>query len=219
MTAGAIDGEVMPLTWFERPLLALAAIVVPATLAYAALQNPAQAPGQASLAGQVLIASPGLRDPRFDHTVVLMVRHNAGGALGIVLNHPQGERPLAQILDAIGEKDSTATGSLRIFSGGPVQPEVGFVIHSTDYHRAETIEINGRVAMTSSREILRDIASQHGPEKAIVAFGYAGWAGGQLEGELAQRAWFTAAADNRLIFDLDRDKVWDDAMAHRTQDL
>jgi putative transcriptional regulator len=209
----------MPLTWFERPLLALAAIVLPATLVSAALQNPAVPPGQASLAGQVLIASTSLRDPRFDHTVVLMVRHNAGGALGIVLNHPLGERPLAKLLDAIGEKDSTVTGSLRIFSGGPVQPEVGFVIHSTDYHRPETIEINGRVAMTSSREILRDIASQHGPEKVIVAFGYAGWAGGQLEGELAQRAWFTAAADSKLIFDLDRDKVWDDAMAHRTQDL
>jgi putative transcriptional regulator len=199
--------------------LALAAILLPATLVHAALQNPAEAPGQASLAGQVLIASPGLRDPRFDHTVVLVVRHNAGGALGIVLNHPLGERPLASLLDAIGEKDSTAAGSLRIFSGGPVQPEVGFVIHSTDYHRPETIEINGRVAMTSSREILRDIASQHGPEKMLVAFGYAGWAPGQLEGELAQRAWFTSAADGKLIFDQDRDKVWDDAVAHRTQEL
>jgi putative transcriptional regulator len=219
VTAGAIDGEVMPLTWFERPLLGLAAILLPATLVYAALQNPAEAPGQASFAGQVLIASQSLRDPRFDHTVVLMVRHNAGGALGIVLNHPVGERPLAKLLEAIGDKDSTATGSLRIFSGGPVQPEVGFVIHSTDYRRPETIEINASVAMTSSREILRDIASQHGPEKMLVAFGYAGWGPGQLEGELAQRAWFTAAADGKLIFDQDRDKVWDDAMAHRTQDL
>jgi putative transcriptional regulator len=209
----------MPLTWFERPLLALAAILLPAALVHAALQNPAEAPGPASLAGQVLIASPTLRDPRFDHTVVLIVRHNAGGALGIVLNHPMGERPLASLLDAIGETDSAAAGSLRIFSGGPVQPEVGFVIHSTDYHRPETIEINGRVAVTSSREILRDIASQHGPEKMLVAFGYAGWAPGQLEGELAQRAWFTSAADNKLIFDEDRDKVWDDAMAHRTQEL
>jgi putative transcriptional regulator len=209
----------MQLTWFERPLLALAAIVLPATLLHAALQNPAEAPGPASLAGQVLIASPTLRDPRFDHTVVLMVSHNAGGALGIVLNHPVGERQLASLLDAIGEKDSMATGTLRIFSGGPVQPEVGFVIHSTDYRRPETVEINGSVAMTSSREILRDIASQHGPEKMLVAFGYAGWAGGQLEGELAQRAWFTATADSKLIFDLDRDKVWGEAMAHHTQDL
>jgi len=209
----------MPLTWFERPLLALAAILLPATLVHAALQNPAETPGQASLVGQILIASPGLRDPRFDHTVVLMVRHNGGGALGIVLNRPLGERPLASLLDAAGAKDSTAAGSLRVFSGGPVQPEIGFVIHSTDYRRPETIEINGRVAMTSSREILRDIASQHGPEKMLVAFGYAGWAGGQLEGELAQRAWFTSTADGKLIFDQDRDKVWDDALAHRTQEL
>jgi putative transcriptional regulator len=209
----------MSLSWFERPLLALAAILLPATLVHAALQNPAEPPGQASLAGRILIASPGLRDPRFDHTVVLMVRHSAGGALGIVLNHPLGERPLASLLDAIGEKGSGITGTLRIFSGGPVQPEIGFVIHSTDYHRPETIEIDGRVAMTSSREILRDIASQHGPQMVLVAFGYAGWGPGQLENELGQRAWFTAASDSKLIFEDDRDKLWDDAMAHRTQDL
>jgi putative transcriptional regulator len=148
-----------------------------------------------------------------------MMRHSAGGALGIVLNHPLGERPLAALLDAIGEKNNGASGSLRIFSGGPVQPEIGFVIHSTDYHGPETVEIDANVAMTSSREILRDIATRHGPQKMLVAFGYAGWAPGQLESELAQRAWFTAAADTRLIFDADRDKLWDDAMAHRTQDL
>jgi putative transcriptional regulator len=209
----------MPLTWLERPLLALAAILLPAALVHAALQNPAQAPSPPSLAGQILIASPGLRDPRFDHTVILMVRHSPGGALGIVLNRPLGERPLASLLDDIGEKNSGATGSLRIFSGGPVQPEIGFVIHSTDYHRPETVEIDGRVAMTSSREILRDIASRHGPEKMLVAFGYAGWGPGQLENELAQGAWFTAAEDGKLIFEEDRDKVWDNAMAHRTQDL
>src|SRR5258708_3237822 len=196
----------MPLTWLERPLLALAAILLPAALVHAALQNPAQAPGQASLAGQILIASPELRDPRFDHTVILMVRHSPGGALGIVLNRPLGERPLASLLDDIGEKNSGATGSLRIFSGGPVQPEIGFVIHSTDYHRPETVEIDGRVAMTSSRQILRDIASRHGPEKILVAFGYAGWGPGQLENELRQRAWFTAAEDGKLIFEEDRDK-------------
>jgi putative transcriptional regulator len=214
-----IDGEVMPLTWFARPLLALAAVLLPASLLHAALQKPTETPGQSSLAGQILIASPALRDPRFDHTVILMVRHSAAGALGIVLNRPLGERPLASLLEAIGEKDSGVTGSLRIFSGGPVQPEIGFVIHSTDYHRPETVEIDGRVAMTSSREILRDIVDQHGPQKTLVAFGYAGWAPGQLEGELAQRAWFTVAEDTKLIFDEDREKLWDDAMAHHTQDL
>ena len=207
------------MTWLKRSLSALAAILLPATLLHAALQNPADTPGPASLAGQILVASPGMSDPRFGHTVILMVRHGAGGALGIVLNHPLGERPLASLLNALGEKDDGITGSVRIFSGGPVQPEVGFVIHSTDYHRPETVEIDGHVAMTSSREILRDIASRHGPQMTLAAFGYAGWAANQLEGELAQRAWFTAAADTKLIFEEDRDKLWDHAMAHRTQDL
>jgi putative transcriptional regulator len=219
ITTLPIDGDVMPLTWFERPLLALAAILLPAALGHAALQDPAGTPSQASLAGQILIASPALRDPRFEHTVVLMVRHSAGGALGIVLNRPLGERPLASLLEALGERNSAATGSLRIYYGGPVQPQIGFVIHSTDYHGPETIEIDGRVAMTSSREVLRDIAGGHGPEKQLVAFGYAGWAAGQLESELAQRAWFTAPEDPKLVFDQDRDKLWDDAMTHRTQDL
>jgi putative transcriptional regulator len=213
------DGQVMTLTWFERPLLALAAILMPAGLLHAALQNPAPSPGPASLAGQILIASPGLRDPRFDHTVILMVRHSPGGALGIVLNRPLGERPLASLLDAIGERNEGVTGSLRIFYGGPVQPEIGFVVHDADYHRPETVEIDGHVAMTSSREVLRAIVDQHGPQKMLVAFGYAGWGAGQLESELAQRAWFTAPEDPKLIFDEDRDKLWDHALAHRTQDL
>jgi putative transcriptional regulator len=205
--------------WFGRACLALAALLLPATLLHAALQDPAQQPGRASLAGQILIASQAMRDPRFDHTVILMVRHSQGGALGIVINRPLGERPLAKLLEAVGEKDDGITGSLRIFSGGPVQPEIGFVIHSAEYHRSETIDIDGRVAVTSTREILRDIVSKHGPEKILVAFGYAGWGAGQLEGELAQRAWFTGSADAKLIFEEDRNKVWDDALAHRTQDL
>jgi len=212
-------GLAMLQAWFVRALLALAAVVLPAALLHAALQDPAQEPGRASLAGQILIASPAMGDPRFDHTVVLMVRHSGGGALGIVINRPLGERPLAKLLEAIGEKNDGVAGSLRIFSGGPVQPEIGFVIHSADYRRSETIDIDGRFAMTATREILRDIVGKHGPEKILVAFGYAGWAAGQLEGELAQRAWFIGSADARLIFEQDRDKVWDDAMAHRTQDL
>jgi putative transcriptional regulator len=160
-----------------------------------------------------------MSDPRFAQTVVLMVRHDGNGALGIVINRPIGERPLANLLHALGENDAAASGSIRIFLGGPVQPEIGFVIHSADYHRADTIDIDGHVAMTASREILRDIGHQQGPQKALVAFGYAGWAAGQLEGEMAQRAWFTAPAAMKLIFDEDRDKVWDEAMKRRTQDL
>ena len=214
----------MRLTWLERTLLALAAIVLPASLLHAALQDPGAPPSQATLAGQMLIAAPTLRDPRFDHTVILMVRHNAEGAFGIVINRPVGESSLKSVLAAIGEKDDGVTGNLRIFYGGPVQPEIGFVLHSTDYQREQTVKIDADVAMTSSREILRDIANGHGPQKTLVAFGYAGWAAGQLEGELALHGWYTAVRHEvenggSPRSDTEREKVWDEAVARRTQDL
>ena len=196
----------------------MAAILLPATL-YAALPTPAEAPEQQFLTGQLLIASPTMGDPRFLQTVILMVRHDRNGALGIVINRPIGDRPLARLLEALGENDPGVAGTVRIFAGGPVQPDIGFVLHSTDYHRPDTLDIDGHVAMTSSREILRDIGNQRGPNKSLIAFGYAGWAPGQLEGELAHGFWFTTPEDANLVFDDDRDEVWDHAMKRRTQDL
>jgi putative transcriptional regulator len=185
----------------------------------AALPAAAQQPGTTSLAGQLLVASPSIGDPRFHQAVILMVRHDQDGAFGIIVNRPIGEQPLARLLERLGEKETTATGEMRVFFGGPVQPELGFVLHSNDYRRDETIDIDARVAMTSTREILRDIGSSQGPKQVLIAFGYAGWGPGQLEGELKHRSWSIAAADARLIFDVDRDKVWDLAYAQRQQDL
>jgi putative transcriptional regulator len=201
----------------RRGLLA-AALLVPATMLHAA--RPATDPPEhTSLVGQLLIAAPSIGDPRFQQTVILMVRHDRNGAYGIVINRPLGERPWTVLLQALGEKDAAADGSVRIFMGGPVQPEIGFVVHSSEYHRSGTIDVDGHVAVTSSREILNDIAHRQGPKQALVAFGYAGWGAGQLEGELAQRAWFMMPADARLIFETDRDAVWDEAMKRRTQEL
>jgi putative transcriptional regulator len=201
-----------------RLLLAIAAIVLPATL-YAARPTAEQSSRQASLAGQLLIASPDMGDPRFERTVILLVEHNPHGALGIVVNRPIGERPLASVLDGFGETTRGVEGIARIFWGGPVQPGAGFILHSAEYRRAETVDIDGRVAMTSSLEILRDIASNKGPKKSLLAFGYAGWGPGQLEGELRLQAWFTAPADLNLIFDDDRETVWDKALARRPRDI
>jgi putative transcriptional regulator len=200
----------------HRPISMIAGMLVAALIA---TTLAAQTPERASLAGQLLIASPTIGDPRFDRTVVLMVEHTRNGALGIVINLPLEERPLAGLLEMLGEKNPTAAGKVRIFAGGPVQPTIGFVVHSAEYHRAGTIDIDGRVAMTSSREILLDIGHDRGPRKSLVAFGYAGWGPGQLEGELKRRAWYTAPADPQLVFDEDRAKVWDAAFARRTQDL
>src|SRR5205823_14284749 len=134
---------------------------------------PAAGESQSSLAGRLLVASPPMTDPRFDRAVVLMVRHGRDGAFGIVINRPLGERSLASLLDMLGEKGSDAAGQVRIFAGGPVQPELGFVVHTRDYHQPGTVDVDGRVAMTSSREILRDIAANQGPKKSLMAFGYA----------------------------------------------
>jgi putative transcriptional regulator len=96
---------------------------------------------------------------------------------------------------------------------------MGFVVHTADYKRPGTFVINGRLSMTQSLEVLRDIGQKRGPEKALVAFGYAGWAPGQLEGELDAEAWFVAPADTQLVFDEIRDRVWEHAMARRPRDL
>jgi putative transcriptional regulator len=207
----------MPSVAFDRPRVVAAAIV--ALLLTAALPAPTALPQRASLAGQLLVAAPSMGDPRFYQTVIMLVRHDRTGAMGIVVNRPLQERPLAALLEALGEKADGAAGNVRIFAGGPVQPELGFVLHSAEYRRAETMEIDGHMAMTSSREILRDIAANRGPKQSLVAFGYAGWAPGQLEGELVQGVWFTAPADAKLIFEEERERVWENAVTRRTQDL
>jgi putative transcriptional regulator len=171
--------ERFPMPRIARYLI-LALIAAPAAL-LAAPSDPAIAPPPPSLKGQFLIATPAMRDPRFDHAVILMVWHDRDGAFGIVINRPLGDKPMVDILAAFGKKDVAATGNVPVFLGGPVQPEVSFVIHGTDYRRPETHAIDTRLAATPSSGVLDDIAGNQGPAKSLIAFGYAGWAPGQLE--------------------------------------
>jgi putative transcriptional regulator len=203
-----------------RPLiLALGGLLVAATLLGAVPPKLEQPPEYPSLVGQLLVASPQITDPRFQKTVILIVRHNKEGAFGITINRALGEHSLASLLEILGEKNTNVDGNVQIFAGGPVQPEAAFVIHTTDYQRAETIPINGRVAVTSSREVFRDIGRKKGPGKTLIAFGYAGWGPGQLEAELAHNDWFTAMGDLALIFEERRERVWDTAMERRARNL
>jgi putative transcriptional regulator len=181
-----------------------------------ALSKPEDAQPGGSLAGQLLVATPEMGDPRFRHTVILIVQHNKDGALGIVINRPLDEVPVAKLLDALRLDSKGSQGSVRVFAGGPVQPEIGFIVHSADYHRTGTIEIDGQVSMTADPAVLRDIGHHQGPKQSLVAFGYAGWGPGQLDGELALGGWFTIPEDPKLVFETDRDKLWDDAMKLRT---
>lgn len=179
----------------------------------------AAVPQRVSLAGQLLVASPDIGDPRFRHAVILMVQHDRNGALGIVINRPVEELPLAKLMQALGQDSKGVSGTVRIYAGGPVQPQKGFIVHSVEYHRSGTIDIDGQLAVTGSPEVLRDIGHNAGPKQSLVAFGYAGWGPGQLEGEMAKDGWFTVKADSHLVFDVDREKLWDEAMKHRTISL
>lgn len=168
-----------------------------------------------TLTGQLLVASPAMGDPRFRRTVVLIVRHDRKGALGITINRPVGDHSLATLLQAMGDSTATEARSVRIFAGGPVQPEIGFVIHSADYDREDTLPVNADLAVTAIREVLRDIARNQGPRKSLVALGYAGWTPGQLESELARDDWLVASASPALVFDTPPERIWDEAMARR----
>lgn len=196
-----------------------------AALAAAADEKPA-APEPA--AGQLLIASAAIQDPRFYHSVVLLVRHDASGALGIVVNRPLGDKPIADLLaDAAGRTGKTGKetegtpveGTVRVYLGGPVQPQFGFVIHSADYRRPETVAIADGLAMTATAQVLRDIGHHKGPAKYLFALGYSGWGAGQLEAEMARHDWFTEPAAPDLVFDVERGEVWQKALARRTREL
>jgi putative transcriptional regulator len=191
-------------------------------LVAAVMPGAASPPGQAdsgSLAGQLLIAAPTIGDPRFYHAVILVVRQDNSGAFGIVINRPIEKRSIESLLEATGDQASGIEGSLLVFAGGPVQPELGFVVHSAEYRRPDTVALGAEVAMTADKQVLRDIGHHKGPKKSLFAFGYAGWGPGQLETEIGRRDWFTTTGDPKLIFDDDRGNLWDDAMARRTREL
>jgi putative transcriptional regulator len=201
----------------KRWIFVAAAIVLPAAGLHAALSTEPDISGRTSFAGQLLIASPSLRDP-FDHAVVFMVQHSREGALGIVINRPVAQRPIASLLEAAGMDASGIKDSVRVFLGGPVNRDVIFVLHSADYRIADTVDIDGHVSLSTTSDVLRDIGLGKGPSKSLVAFGYAGWSPSQLEDELAQGAWVTVSEDPALVFDDDRSKVWTDALArHKTE--
>ena len=194
-------------------LLAAAAMVLSASALKAALPTTPDISGPTSVTGQLLVATPALRGPPFERAVILVAQHNKDGALGIVINRPLDQVPIAQLLAAFGADPAGVTGKVRVFLGGPVDPNLGFVLHSAEYRDVDTMDIDGRVALNSGPQILRYIGLGKGPHKILVAMGYAGWAPSQLDDELKQGFWATVPEDPALVFDDDRSNVWADAMA------
>ena len=196
-------------------ILASASAVVGATRGKA----PDAPPGAGSLTGQPLVATPELNDPRFVRTVIYMVRHDATGAMGLVVNRPFKEVPIALLLDRLGAGSTGVRGAIRLLYGGPVEPGRAFMLHSAEYAAEGTQVIAGGFALTGQAEVLRAIGAGAGPRRALLALGYAGWAPGQLEGEMRAGAWVTVPADPALVFEGPADDNWERAMARRKIDL
>ena len=162
-----------------------------------------------SLANHFLIAVPGMDDPNFDGGVALLCHHNAEGAMGLLLNRPS-DFLLGEVLVQMGihAMDARLSG-IPVLSGGPVEPERGFVLHSPDGGRWDaTFPISEHIHLTTSRDILEAMAQGKGPSQALVALGYSGWGAQQLEGELREHTWLSVDATPEIVFNVPLDARW-----------
>lgn len=166
-----------------------------------------------SLANHFLIAMPALADPNFSHTVTYICEHNEEGAMGIIINRPLHIH-LREVLEQMQVEASPKTDlDTPIYLGGPVQSERGFVLHSPVGSWASSLGITEQVAITTSRDIISAIAHSEGPTRYLLALGYAGWGGGQLEREMAENAWLSGPADLDILFDMPEEARWSAAAA------
>jgi putative transcriptional regulator len=194
---------------------AAGALALALSAPWPALGKPAEGPEAASLTGQLLVATPGLTDPRFSRTVVYLVHHDASGALGFIVNRPFKEIPIADLLDRLGLKHEGVRGSMRMHYGGPVEPGRVFVLHTADYRTELTQPIADGIALTAPSAILAAIGAGTGPHKALLFLSYSGWGAGQLEREIRAGAWIVEPADAALVFVEDYDTMWRRAMDRR----
>jgi len=144
-----------------------------------------------------------------------MVHHDATGAMGLVVNQPRADAPLALLLEKLGRDGEGAASTVRVHYGGPVEPGKGFVLHTSDWASGESRVVRDGVALTTDPAIFEALARGTGPRRALFALGYAGWGPGQLEGEIDRGDWITVSADEALIFDDDAPSKWTRAMARR----
>lgn len=172
------------------------------------------------LSGRFLIAAPTMGDSRFERSVIYVCAHDEQHAMGLVVNKAVKGLTLPDLLDQLGVDNAIRVPKLPILRGGPVEKERGFVLHTDDYYTKDaTHRIADGVSLTATKDILAAIASDEPPVRAILALGYAGWAGGQLEQELKEHAWFVTDADPETVFGLDLDSKWPTQIARLGIDL
>jgi putative transcriptional regulator len=164
--------------------------------------------GIANLTNHFLIAMPGLRDPNFARTVTYICEHTEKGAMGIVVNRPL-ELSLADVLEHMNIASAAPDiGAQPVYLGGPVDNERGFVLHTRTAPWSSTLKVTNGIYITTSRDILEAMARGEGPERTLVALGYAGWASGQLENEMQDNAWLSGPSDIAVLFDLPAEERW-----------
>ncbi len=162
----------------------------------------------ASLANHFLIAMPNLADPNFSRTVTLICEHSRDGAMGLIINRP-ADLHLRQILQQMDIEDNeTAPLGLPVHLGGPVQGNRGFVVHEPLGNWESTLPVSDTLGVSTSRDILVALAQNRGPRRSFLALGYAGWAPGQLEREIAENAWLSGPADRSILFDMPPEQRW-----------
>jgi len=161
---------------------------------------------------QMLIAMPGMVDGNFAGSVTLLCQHNDEGAIGITINR-LSDFSLGEILAQLHiDCSDEAIRNLPVVEGGPVAPDRGFVLHTPLDGFESSMPVSQEIMVTTSRDILAAIAEGKGPKKYLVALGYAGWGGGQLEGEMRQNAWLSVEADSDIVFDLPLPNRFDSAL-------
>ncbi len=161
-----------------------------------------------SLCGKFIIAMPGMGDARFEKTVIYICAHSDEGAMGFIINQPLEAPTTSEFfcqLEIISQEESLSlTNSVlsnTLHAGGPVEPGRGFVLHSSDFQSEATVEVNKKVSLTATLEVLRAIADGKGPNANMITLGYSGWSAGQLEDEIISNGWLTVDADEDIIFD------------------
>ena len=165
------------------------------------------------LSGQLLIAMPGITDPRFEKSVIYVCAHNSDGAMGLVVNRAIDSLTFPELLQQLEIDPATGNDPVRVLFGGPVEQARGFVLHSPDYLQDASLVVDENVALTATIDILRAIAEGQGPANSLLALGYAGWGAGQLDSEIKSNGWLSVDADADLVFGCDLDEKWERAMA------
>lgn len=167
---------------------------------------------ESSLSGQMLVAMPGMQDPRFEKSVIYLCAHSSEGSMGLVVNKPFEAITFPDLLEQLGIEGTGAGERIDVHFGGPVEQSRGFVLHSPDYVRDATLVVDEDIALTATIDIMRAIADGFGPARCMLALGYAGWGPGQLDAEILNNGWLNVDADDELIFGNDLDVKWQRAM-------